>query len=374
MKKVTLILPVLPHYRVDFLNSLSEKMSQGGDQLSVITGTNAGKKMVKESFGVSFPLINNKTVGIRVKGFEIQWQKKLIRSILSTKPDQVVLLYHAGKVNYNILLLLLQIRGIPYVLWGSGTGDKRDDISFVQRKMKAMFKFLFIRKSHAYLCYSTLFRKELIAQGYPQERIFVAQNTINVEQIYEDTSKDYSLRKYDFPRFLFVGVVFEKKRLDAAIEVCKRLVAEGLRFKLDIVGSGEYTEVLKKMVKEFSLEDYVIFHGAKYGKELEIFFLQANVFLLSGTGGLAINEAMAYRLPIITTPGDGTAFDLMSEGENGFILDFNYSLDELEKKMKFFAKCENDRLKKMGEKSLEIIKDKATLQNMVSQFTRSLDL
>ncbi|MEL7146737.1 MAG: glycosyltransferase family 4 protein [Bacteroidota bacterium] len=374
MKKVTLILPVLPHYRVDFLNALSAKMAKDGDQLSVITGTNAGKKGIKESLDVSFTLIKNNTVGVGIKGFEIQWQKKLIRSIFKTKPDKVVLLYHAGKINYNILLLLLQLRGIPYVLWGSGTGDKRDDLSFLQRKLKAMFKFLFIRNSNAYLCYSTLFQKELIAQNYPPERIFVAQNTINVEEIYSDETKDYSLRKYDYPRFLFVGVIFSKKRLDAAIKVCKRLVDQGLQFRFDIVGSGEYVAVLQQMVADLSLEEYVRFHGAQYGKDLERYFLEANVFLLSGTGGLAINEAMAYSLPVITTPGDGTAFDLIEEGENGFILDFKYSLEMLEEKMKFFANSSDEQLRKMGDKSLEIIQQKATLQNMVNQFTKSLNV
>lgn len=372
LQKITLVLPVLPHYRIDLLSSLADALAEKGQELTVITGTNAGKKDVKESHGVSFKLIKNRTVGVTIKRFEIQWQSGLIRNIFKTKPDKVVILYHAGKINMNIMLLLLQLRGIPYVLWGSGSGDRRTDLSAMQRRLKAIFKYLFVKNSSAYLCYGTRFAQQLRDQGYPSDKIFVAQNTLNVEAIYAAGHHDLSSRKFELTRFLFVGVIFSKKRLDAAIDVCKRLKEAGAKFQFDIVGGGEYLETLKERASGLDVTDVVHFHGPQYGDDLKGFFERANVFLLPGTGGLAVNEAMAYSLPVITTPGDSTAYDLIDDGQNGFILDFDYDLDQLESKMKFFIEASQEEKEKMGQKSLSIIKERAPMHNMVTQIIKSL--
>ena len=44
------------------------------------------------------------------------------------------------------------------------------------------------------------------------------------------------------------------------------------------------------------------------------------MFVLPGTGGLAINEAMAHRLPVISGYADGSADDLVIDGVTGFRL------------------------------------------------------
>ena len=43
----------------------------------------------------------------------------------------------------------------------------------------------------------------------------------------------------------------------------------------------------------------------------------SNIFVLPGTGGLAINEAMAYGLPVICSEADGTEKDLVIKVERG---------------------------------------------------------
>ncbi|MDW3193286.1 MAG: glycosyltransferase family 4 protein [Cytophagales bacterium] len=371
MQKVTLVLPVLPHYRIDLLTLLSSEYEKKGIKLTVITGTNAGKKSVKEVKAEGFELIHNETVGLTIAKFEIQWQKKLISSVMRTSPDKVIILYHAGKINYNLLLLKLQRRRIPYVLWGSGSGDRRTDLSPVQRYVKAWFKSTFIEKSHTYLTYGTMFKEQLIKQGYPKERIYVAQNTINVEGIYNQAEAK-QLRSAGVPlKFLFVGVIFNNKRLDTAIEAFRILAEKGYDFRFDVVGNGEIISTLQQMVDEYGLSDKIIFHGPKYGDEVKAFFQGADVFLLPGTGGLAVNEAMAHGLPVITTPGDGTAYDLIENKVNGFILDFDYKVEDLEKCLSFFAEQSPESILEMGTKSREIIKSKASLANMVNQIVKS---
>ena len=59
------------------------------------------------------------------------------------------------------------------------------------------------------------------------------------------------------------------------------------------------------------------FIGAKHGDELKPYFAEADLFVLPGTGGLAVQEAMSHGLPVIVAKGDGTQDDLV-RAENGW--------------------------------------------------------
>jgi len=96
------------------------------------------------------------------------------------------------------------------------------------------------------------------------------------------------------------------------------------------------------------------------------YFVNSDVFLLTGSGGLAINEAMAYGLPIISTIGDGTVRDLIDG--NGFLLNNVRDVDEVCDKLKLFLNLTNEERDNMRSRSIEIIKEKATLKNMIEQY------
>ncbi len=59
------------------------------------------------------------------------------------------------------------------------------------------------------------------------------------------------------------------------------------------------------------------FSGARYGDELAAAFARADLFVLPGTGGLAVQQAMSFGLPVIVAEGDGTQDDLVRPG-NGW--------------------------------------------------------
>ena len=370
MKNIVLILPVLPHYRYDFIIDLNSKLKRNNMNLTVIAGENISRKNVNENLNIDVKLIKNNTIGINILKFAIQWQLRLIRTVIKIKPDKVIMLWHAGKINYNILLLILFIKKIPYVLWGSGSGDKRRDLSSSQLKLKSFFKNFFVKNSSSYISYGTDFFKELIKNGYDKNRIFVAQNTIKVENIYNYL--DISKRSYNKVKFLFVGVLIANKKLDLAIKICRRLVDEGFTFTFDIVGDGVEFNYLNELITKYNLREYIFLHGSKYKQELKNIFIKSNVFILPGTGGLAINEAMAYSLPVISTSGDGTGKDLITNNINGFLLDDNYKEEILYEKIKFFLNADKKKLKQMGSRSLSIIKQKVTMRNMVEKFYESI--
>jgi glycosyltransferase involved in cell wall biosynthesis len=50
------------------------------------------------------------------------------------------------------------------------------------------------------------------------------------------------------------------------------------------------------------------------------YFDAADLYALPGTGGLGINQAMAHGLPVVASYADGSADDLVDDGQNGYRL------------------------------------------------------
>ena len=112
-------------------------------------------------------------------------------------------------------------------------------------------------------------------------------------------------------------------------------------------------------------------HGAKYGDGLKEFFEKDDVFLLPGTGGLAINEAMAYSMPIISTVGDDTVVDLMDG--NGILLNSFGEVDEIETALKSFLDLPESEKQAMSHRSEQVVKERASLDNMANQHVKAIE-
>ena len=79
---------------------------------------------------------------------------------------------------------------------------------------------------------------------------------------------------------------------------------------------------------------------------------------------------MAYGLPIISTDGDGSGFDLI-EG-NGYLLHEVGNKTEIRTALSTFARLPREQKLEMSENSLSIIKTKATNSLMVKHFMEAI--
>jgi glycosyltransferase involved in cell wall biosynthesis len=114
----------------------------------------------------------------------------------------------------------------------------------------------------------------------------------------------------------------------------------------------------------------VQFVGAKHGDELKPYFTEADLFVLPGTGGLAVQQAMSYGLPVIVAKGDGTQDDLVRP-ENGWqIPPGNY--DALVSTLRE-ALSDVERLRTMGDESYRIVVEEINVEKMVEAFVRALN-
>ena len=111
------------------------------------------------------------------------------------------------------------------------------------------------------------------------------------------------------PAVLFVGRLQARKRVDLLLQACAAL-PERLQPRLIIVGDGPERDIPSKHWPRRSIPRPNS-PAPSMGAELAALFAGADLFVLPGTGGLAVQEAMSYGLPVIMGQGDGTNDDLV---------------------------------------------------------------
>ncbi|MDH3944877.1 MAG: glycosyltransferase, partial [Anaerolineae bacterium] len=168
------------------------------------------------------------------------------------------------------------------------------------------------------------------------------------------------------PVVLFVGRLQGRKRLDNLLRACAGL-PEGLQPRLLIVGDGPEKQALEALAQD--VYPQAEFAGTQHGEALEAYFRKADLFVLPGTGGLAIQEAMAQGLPVMVAEGDGTQSDLVRR-ENGWLL----PPGDLEALMRMLGEALGDagRLRKMGVESYRIAQEEINIASMVEIFVKVL--
>jgi glycosyltransferase involved in cell wall biosynthesis len=166
---------------------------------------------------------------------------------------------------------------------------------------------------------------------------------------------------------LYVGRLQQRKRVDSLIGACAAL-PNTAQTKLIIVGDGPAKEGLQKLACNIFPDTE--FTGHKVGEELDTLFDQADLFVLPGTGGLAIQQAMAHGLPIIAAQGDGSQDDLV-QPDNGWLIKSND--DAALQHILAQALADPKKLRSMGEKSFERVQREFNLENMVESFIKAIN-
>jgi len=152
--------------------------------------------------------------------------------------------------------------------------------------------------------------------------------------------------------FLYAGKLDDNKNVRLLLETFIRVSGNNY---LVIAGNG----TLEKEFKEsFSSYHNIYFLPFQNQQMMPVLYRMADVFVLpskSETWGLGINEAMACGRVLLVSDSCGAATDLVSEGINGYTFQSG-NAEDLCSKMMMLSHKKND-LKKMGESSLQIIKE-----------------
>ncbi|HEX5322835.1 MAG TPA: glycosyltransferase [Capsulimonadaceae bacterium] len=183
------------------------------------------------------------------------------------------------------------------------------------------------RKASAVFAVSEYTRRELVALGLPEEKVFVVHNATDTREFGPDQcadSRDAVRREWGVPRDApLVGIVARLipwKGQRELIEAVARLSPNIPDLHLMIVGEGHDRDTLRRHAEKKGILQRVIFTG--WHDDVRPLLASLDLFALPSYEepfGLAITEAMAMQLSVIACNSGGVP-EIITHGENGWLI------------------------------------------------------
>ena len=365
MKKVLYIYGNLPSYREDFFTLLSSSLDKEGIEMKVLYGC-IKNKQTRQADARLYKTQKLTTKIYNLKLLRFSRMNGLLKAIKKERPDAIVFQFNQTNLSEWDVLRYCKKKSIPYGIWGCNY--TRNDLIKPLVIIRNIIYHLLYRNASILIPYGSMYKDFLINMGIEQDKIIVAQNTIDIETIsLHAPIKTKESYNHSTTRILYVGALAPQKCIESSIDAVAQLIDEGLDIVYDIVGGGTLFDSLKNLCSQKSgkSKERIVLHGAKYGEDLKKFFCNADLFLMPGTGGLGVNEAMAYGLPIISTIGDETIFDLIDG--NGFLMsNMGNKVEQIDCIRNFISLSAEEKLE-MSKQSIKLIRERASLMNMVEK-------
>ncbi|MEY8486721.1 glycosyltransferase family 4 protein [Parabacteroides sp.] len=394
--KVVFTMGGITHYLSPLLDNIVRK---GVDVVMVIPSVKDNR-----TIGKGVKLINSEALyQVRYSEVKQGWHGKTILTDLKMildeeKPDIVVLgwpyfLQYFFDRQLRLLIkknnIKLVIREIPFQVPPFGHLDyfkenpvydenmvlQSRGMSFFIRALCTMYIRKFVYKhADATINYASCAYDILPSYGVNRDKIFVTYNTSDTESLLRQREAVLSapplLEKKQ--RILHIGRLVKWKRVDLLIDAYAKIYSDFPNSELTIIGNGPEKENLQSQVERLGLKGRVAFAGAIYDPfTLGQYMHESSIYVLAGMGGLSINEAMCYSLPVICSVCDGTEKDLVQDGVNGYYFE-NGNVDSLAKCIEYLLR-NPQIMKAFGDVSLKKIQEEINLDTVSSRFVEAFE-
>lgn len=235
---------------------------------------------------------------------------------------------------------------------------------------KRIYKF-----ADATLNYSTSAYEILPSYGVNANNIYVTFNSSITDELTKyklEINQEEFANKGEYKEIIHIGRLVRWKRVDLLLEAVARLKDKHTNCRLTIIGDGPELEHLKEQAKSIGLEKVANFVGGVYdAKDLGRYMCRADIYVLAGMGGLSINDAMTYELPIICSVCDSTERDLVKDGINGLFFEDGNADDLADKIDKLLS--DNELRNQMGKESGRIIREEINIDTVADKYVRAFN-
>ncbi len=348
---------VLPEYRAPFFDLLAASCigglwlfaGQPRRKESIVTTTDL--RVARYAAAYNLHLLDG--------GLYLCYQVGFLHWLSDWNPDALIVEANPRYLSTPAAVRWMKQRGRAVLGWGLGVPSPLRP-SRLGRGVGMRVWGAFLSQFDGLIAYSRRGADEYAALGFPREKIFVAYNAVSPAPRHRVERSTVNVP----PLVLFVGRLQARKRVDSLLRACARMPIPP---RLVIVGDGPERQGLEALARQ--VYPPAQFVGAKHGEELAAYFAAADLFVLPGTGGLAVQQAMSYGLPVIVAKGDGTQDDLVRPA-NGWQIapeDESALVDTLRE-----ALSDMGRLRSMGAESFRIVAQEINVEKMVETFIMAL--
>jgi len=372
--KVAFIHNIIAPYRVPLFEHLSRHPSI---ELFVYFCANTHKNRrwgVLESNKYDYKVLQGVT--LILFGYNYHVNPSIVSKLIKGKYDVVIL---SGNPDFttHIAFLTCKLLKIPVIWWSEGIENSQ---SMAGKLINPITKYI-VKNVNSIIVPGNLSLNFHVKMGAEFDKIFLAPNTIdndlfikNSSQIKKDKSEFKRSLNFDNKEvILYLGQLIEVKGVEYLIKAYNMLKQEHDEICLNIIREGVLKDKLEKMCIENNIKD-VYFKGWVSEEMKYIYYSTSDLFVLptlDDVWGLVINEAMCCGLPVISTKAAGASWDMIIPEENGYVVEPS-NLDQLYLAMKNIMEDKFLR-DKMGKKSLEIVKTKFNIANMINGFVSAIE-
>ena len=183
---------------------------------------------------------------------------------------------------------------------------------------------------------------------------------------------DYNKLPNTKRKLLFLSRIHEKKGIELLINSWNELDTKYTKdWEIEIIGSGndEYIQNLKKLINKYKLNSSIVISKPIYGIQKLKKYQSSDLFVLpsySENFGIVIAEALACKLPVITTKGvPWSELNLLGCGEW-----IDIGLEPLKESLKKMLLKSNEEFLKMGTIGRNLIIEKYSMNSTAGKMNK----
>jgi len=348
--KLGILQRVLTDYRVPFFDFVAGQFPAGVEIA-------AGEPRPEEQIVPGQPKICGfhtiRNIHVLKGGMYLCQQVGVIEWLEAWQPDALIVEANPRYLATPQIVRWMHQHKKPVVGWGLGVPGGGT--------LRGNLRLTFLKQFDAILTYSRSGWSQYTEIGIPAESVFVAPNAAAFRPV--GAAPVHRLSFENTPAVvIFVGRLQARKRVDLLLQACSQLEPD-IQPDLVIVGDGPERSALQVMAGQ--IYPKTEFTGDLRDTDLDDQFRAADLFVLPGTGGLALQQALSFTLPAIAAEGDGTQMDLVRP-DNGWLVKPG-DLESLKSALRQALRNPLDLMIK-GQESFRIVRDEVNMESMAGAF------
>jgi len=363
--EVVIVQRRLTHYRVPLFQSLRHCLQQDGVRLRLLHGEPTCEDSSKQDEGnldwaESLPALD-------ILGGRLTWQPYGAR----TTSADLVIVTQENRFLYNIWALTGgRACGRPrrIAFWGHGANLQARNPDGLRER----FKRKLTQRVDWWFAYTSLSVELVRRNGFALERITNVENAIDTRALTTDCSSvthaelDAARRRLRLQGArvgIFMGSLYEQKRLPFLLESGARIAQRVPGFTLLVLGDGPQRPLIEEAMRT---RPWLRHLGMQKGRDKALALRLAEVMLNPGMVGLGILDAFAAGLPLVTTDCriHSPEIAYLRSNENGIMTE--YSLEAFVQAVAALLEDEGER-RRLGANAHESAAH-YTVENMVQRF------
>jgi glycosyltransferase involved in cell wall biosynthesis len=318
---VTFVTRILPGYRIAFYERVRALLAAAGIDYQLLYGQPNRNEAAKGDL-VALPwarAIRNRALMGHDK---LLWQPILKQALRS----DLIVLGQENRLLTNYLLQFLPSALRPKIaLWGHGP-------NFLSANWQApgeRWRHWWASRCDWWFGYTEASRAYVESTGFPPERITICNNAVDTDALHQAwlavTPRRVEERRAELGLnganvAIYVGAIYDFKRIDFLIRSADLIRAAVPDFELLVVGSGVDTNLVEAAA---ATRPWLKALGSRFGADKVELMRLAKLFVMPGLLGLAVLDAAATQLPVVTTNYRHHSPEIvyLEDGRSGIIVD-----------------------------------------------------